>query len=257
MVRRLCLVFALLFAVPALAEEPAAGRTDQEFRLRLADQVQTLSVHAEGVLRQVELSLLAVGDLITRQPNSDEAVVHAAIRRYADATQGLRAMLVVAADGRLLYDSYTFPAPKLDLSGREYLQTTLRDPTARLLVHPVEIGKTSGVSFVPITRPILDVNGAVVAITVGIMSPDALIPPMPDRCNRCYAAIFLRDQYLIAIDPPGVQMTPDYVRTIPLQAAASGRAEHHYGPLRYAMTWQRANRYPVTSVMLVLEKAVY
>ena len=106
--------------------------------------------------------LQATGDL-------SEGVVHDLLREQIRELPFVRAMWVLDAQGRLLYDSDTGNIG-LDLSHREYFEIYRTQPQTQLhLGLPVRSGR--GVWVMSVTRPLHTVGGAFTGIVVAALDP--------------------------------------------------------------------------------------
>ena len=143
------IAFACLSERGLEAKEPE--RPDD---MQMADKVFALDASVRELLGKSDIALTAVSDILERNPNTEDIIVHGALKRYADKVKGLRAIIVTDSKGFLKYDSFSFPARELDLSDRHYIKAA-RLATGRefIIANPV-IGRTSGIPFVPVSRPI-------------------------------------------------------------------------------------------------------
>lgn len=162
---------------------------------RKMSQLQTLLLSAEAVLAQTD----------------DEKAVHTALNRMIEGLPFLRAIIVIDAQGALWCDSISYPAARMNLSGRAYFRRFAQAPLHRLSVGAPVVGRSSGLPFIPLGMRLRTPRGDRIAVAVAI--PDALVD-QPFRCPSCSTAIVGADGGLLASSPGGYSPPPELVKKV-------------------------------------------
>lgn len=144
----------------SLAQE---GDTDFE------KSAEIVSAHTERVLSKIDIAMTAAEEIAHRK-SATTIIKHAAIRSIINKVNAPQEMLWAAKSGSLEVDSFNFPTPILNLSSRPYFQLALSRP-GNLILTPPEIGKTSGVPFLPMVR------GNDESVMVAVINPGVLNAP--------------------------------------------------------------------------------
>jgi hypothetical protein len=220
----------------ALGQNPTEAATQG---ITLEAEVEYLASHASRFLSEIDIALTAAEE-IARRKSMTTVVQHATLRTIVERVQGMRAILAINETGQLEIDSFTYPTPVLNLSGRGYYQLALSRPGELVITQP-EVGKTSGVPFMPAARAY---SGGVL---VGVINPGQLLPPR--LCTRCVAFAVDQTGHVLATNPPGSQMLG--LRPDMGMDRASGRANLGSYSARYAL--QRAGRFNVWAILMLVD----
>ena len=192
---------------------------------------------AERVIIGVDFALDAVGHAIA---NADNArVAHEQMRDTAKKLPGVRAIIALGPDGYLKYDSYQFPAQKLDLSDRGYFRAARG--TSELVIGPTVRGRTSGTEFLPLAKRIGELT------LVAVVNPHRLFADQSE-CDLCLSVLLGSNGNVVASYPPSVEV-PVGVLSMPLRNNALDGAERGMllnAPVRVA--WKRSVLYPFISL---------
>lgn len=213
--------------------------SSQAIPVDLDAEVTQVADHASRFLSQTDLALIAAEE-IARSRAVAPIVQHAALRPITDRVSGLRAILSISGDGLLEIDSFTYPAAVLNLAGRSYFRLAVANPGALIITAP-EVGKTSGVPFVPIAKGHRD------GVLVAVANPGAFLPAR--LCTRCVSYAVDQSGALLASNPPGAQMIG--LRPDVSMDRAAGKANIGSYSARYSM--QRAAQYPVWAIIMMVE----
>lgn len=223
----------IVLAVVLGAMGPARAVEADEPEVRPEERAQLLRTHVQGLMKQVELVMMAVSDLVERKADIEEIVVHGALKRYTKRVKGLRAVIVTDGKGLLKFDSFSYPAPKLDLSDRTYIKAAKVAIERGMMVTKPVTGRTSGLPFIPVVNPVFDASDALIAVVVGILVPDAVIPK-DMVCARCFASVFDERETLVARHPTAVDtevvntMMAGVVEAFDATGTLSGQARELY-----------------------------
>lgn len=229
------LPIVLLLLISSITTARAADMQSMIVAAESAARVSNLT--AERVLYAAEQALEQAA-LVTATIDSPR-LVHDELRRIASSVPGVRAIIVVGADGHLQHDSYRYPAEPLDLSDRPYVEAAQRRP-GKTVIGGTVIGRTSGADFVPIARRI---NGKTF---VAVAQPYALVDT--DRsCVSCWALVTNDLPELLAVWPPERQILPILLR-IASDPLRSGSTVFNYANSVVAVAWVRSERFGVTSI---------
>lgn len=118
----------------------------------IRDYAEFQAFHAENTIQAIDLALLDASELIERNPEAEELVLHTTLAKYVERTPGLRAIISTDHTGQLKIDSFTYPAKDIDLSDREYVKTALNNAERDLYIGSPLVGRSSGAAFVPFAR---------------------------------------------------------------------------------------------------------
>ena len=141
---------------------------------------QVLERHATDSFSGVAKILSGVAEVLAVRGDSwdrGDADVHALLNRQAGQSPLIRAMLVVAADGRLVHDTQTLTPANLDLSDRDYLMAHRDGLVAGgadgVFVGNPARGRSSGTWFIGMSRRLNAPDGRFAGVVVAVMEPTA------------------------------------------------------------------------------------
>lgn len=210
----------ILSAAPALYAQ-SARVVSELIQTRVQLKSAFLAKQVDSHLKQNDLALMAVGDFLAANPEVSPAIAHARLKRYQRAAAGLRSILAIGADGKLMHDSYNLPAPDFNLGDRIYVREAVRQGTGDLRINAAVKGRQSGLPFIPITRGTFDVEGNATGVVVGIMGPETLLPDDSD-CALCVSAVLTEQFDILVSRPSGLQLPKDLLNNINNSFAKSG-----------------------------------
>jgi hypothetical protein len=227
-------VMILAASLAVIAQSARSNDTELE------KSAAVVSAHAERVFSEIDIAMSSAEEVVRRK-NTTTVIKHAAIRTIVDKVNGLRAILAVSNTGTLEVDSFSFPTPVLNLASRPYFQLALSRPGA-LILTPPEIGKTSGVPFLPMVRG----NGD--GVIVGVINPGVLTPRQ--LCANCIAVVVDQAGQPVDVNPPGsppISVYPDYSLD---KSSGEGRLGNYRA--RYIAT--KLGKYPFFVLLFVIEQ---
>jgi len=227
----------LTIAALALLSSLGRAQSDQE---AIQDRAISALAHAEAVFRSAEITLMVVADIIAREINGNQAVIHATIKRYNEKVPGIRAILFVGADGVLQLDSATYPAKPLQLGDRQYVREVPSNGEVRIF--ETIAGRSSGMHFVPVAKAVVDGNGARLGTLVAVVNPAALLPNW-QQCNSCLSVLLLGEKGIVT-HPAGGDYSAEATNLIGKTPTGDG-----IGPFmefEMAASWRRSEQYPIT-----------
>ncbi|WP_419799994.1 hypothetical protein [Terasakiella sp.] len=155
----------------------------------IRDYAEFQAFHAENTIQAIDLALLDASELIERNPEAEELVLHTTLAKYVERTPGLRAIISTDHTGQLKIDSFTYPAKDIDLSDREYVKTALNNAERDLYIGSPLVGRSSGAAFVPFARALLDSDKKSLGAIAGIIHPGFLIK-QDALCPQCIVSLF-------------------------------------------------------------------
>ncbi len=228
-------VFFLSFSVEAQIPSKIAGD--------LESSTTVLALTVSNVLSETELALTAVSDVFQRDPNVQPIVMHGTLKRYAKLAAGLRAILVTDPQGQLIVDSYNYPPDDLDLSDRAYIRAAQISETDDIYFGKPVVGRSSGVPFVPVSRPVRSFSGKLIGVAIGIITPRDLIPHEV-KCRFCVYSIMSENNGVIAIEPPETKISSSFFGQVDLINHASGFFRSKFNLLGSTTHWRKIDHFP-------------
>ena len=248
-VKIICSIFVVsLF----LGDINATYAEDIENRVRLNGRL--LAGHIRSALAQNDIALLAVADFLAANPGVSDEIIHARLKRYAVRGAGMRAVLGIDPTGQLRYDSFSLPAPDLNLSGRHYVRKALGAESADLIVGGPVIGKQSGLPFIPLARPYFSINGARLGVVAGVMVPNALIEPVT-KCTLCVAATYLETGETLVTYPSGAKLPRELLEEVVLSPDTSSLTRVSLAGTSTIVFWEKIASYGVIAIYAETERA--
>ncbi len=241
------LSFARLVLVLFLLGLAPAARAETDLRL----QAEFQAIHAEALLRTMDLALLGAADVLGRSQTQNELIIHEAFGNYVKRAPGLRAIIATNSQGELQFDSFKFPAQRLDLSNRDYIKVALEMKNRDAYLGKPLMGKTSDVAFLPMSMPIFDIFKRVIGVVAGIMTPNRLIR-QNILCKACFVSIYREDGEKITSYPSSLQFPEDMLTLIKTKSQ-NGILEHQMGSLEAQSSSARIQDYKLWIVFTKLK----
>ncbi|CAA7623425.1 Signal transduction histidine kinase [Candidatus Terasakiella magnetica] len=159
--------------------------------------VRTVTDAVARSVNSIDVTLSSVADLAKESGlGKPELDLGAPVRQRLLFTPHLRQILVVAADGRILFDS-AGPAKGRRLDVAPLLEEHTRIPRPLLIGVPVEGrfigsgGRGSGLTLIPVSRPIMDAKGDIAALVIAAINPDHFIIGFDDIEAESHAHVAL------------------------------------------------------------------
>jgi len=228
---RLIVIAAVLFTCGA------AKADETKFRIREAQQASRISaLTADRVLFAAEQALDAAARIISTVKN--QRLIHEELKLLASGVPGARAIIVINEDGSLLHDSYRFPVAPLNLSDRSYFVEASR--SHGLIVGQTIVGRTSGLSFVPIAKKLG--KHTIVAITGRYSLVD-----VATSCADCWAGMVKNNGDLVSIFPPEIQFSQSVYDLIANSETDTGYRVMKQHQSIIVVAWSRSSDFPIVS----------
>ena len=226
---RLIFVCIIIGTFPAQAQTAAPQELLREVRTTIA--LNRLS--AERIFIGIDHALDTAGYALKGIAN--KRVIHEEFREIAERLPGVRAIIAIEPSGQLIVDSYTPPAPDVNLGDRTYVASARAQPG--LFIGTTTIGRTSGIPFLPVAKRVGD------NVIAAIVSPHFLIHE-EGRCADCVSAIIREDGSLIASFPPAAEI-PKNVLSLPLlNKGLEGTSSSLFSQTESIIGWRRSELYP-------------
>jgi len=207
--------------------------------LRLQANYQ--SVHSEGLLRAVDLTLIGLSDLFSTNDRLDDLIVHESLNRHLKRIPGLRALIITDAQGRLRHDSSRYPTKPMELGSRPYIKNSFSLKENDLYIGAPIQNNIVNFNSLPISRPIIDRNGSLKGVVAALMSPEHLI--QYDRiCKKCFIGIYNTTGKKIASYPAITNFKPDIAKLI-TQYDINQNFEYEINGLKTLSLWTKQETY--------------
>jgi hypothetical protein len=166
-------------------------------------------------------------------------LTHAELKATTDRIDGVRSILMINTDGSLMHDAFSYPAPDINLSEREYVRDALSQPG--LVFGKAVIGQTSGVPFVPISSQ----KQALSAVLTAIVDPRKMRESFEWCSGSCGGALLTNNGDVVASSPPNAQIPPEIVNTILAAEQNNGTFEYKRLNFRALVAFRKSERFPV------------
>lgn len=182
--------------------------------------------HARSSLAAITFALQEAGDFVERNHREEEMVLHKTLAQFVKKTPGLRAIIATDKMGKLTIDSYNFPARPLDLKDRAYVKSALRSTARYVTLNKTVTGRTSGLSFIPLSRALFDVKKKLSGSLSAIVSPSALIH-QDQLCTQCFVGLFTKEGELL-VSYPSTATYPDGFRQLVKDQPDDSKVTHRF-----------------------------
>lgn len=237
---RLFLVFAFL-SFGSVSEStsqvlPPVDNTDQ----LVAEAVQaarTNQLSAERVLYAADQAIDAAAVIVSSVQNG--RLIHSELKRLASGVPGARAIIVIGPDGKLIHDSYKYPALAVDLSDRAYFKEALT--RSGLVIGQKAIGRTSGAAFVPLAKRL----GTLTYVMV--TTPYALVD-VQSECGDCWSLAVQQGGKIVTMFPPEAEVSPNLLDVALKSNSQTGVRVARYLNSVVAIAWRKSADFHLTSV---------
>jgi hypothetical protein len=214
----------------------SASETDKAIG-EVRQSARTNLLAAERVLFAAKKAIDEASIILSAIDNKE--LIHRELKRIATSVPGARAIIVIGPDGRLLHDSFRYPAIELDLSDRPYF----RDAVSKtdFLVGQQLVGRTSNTSFVPLTKRYGD--NTIVAVT----APFSLVD-LQTECGECWSLVIQKSGGLVTVFPPEADVSSSLVNATSKSKAKTGTQVMRYAGSVIAVGWRQSADFPIVSV---------
>ncbi len=207
------------------------------------------SVHAEGLLRSVDIALVGIANLFSQEDNHrvDDLIIHESLNRHIKRVPGMRVVLVTDEKGFLQHDSFRYPAQKIDLSKRPYLRQVKTHGPKELLIGKPFKSKFVNFSSLPISRPFFSKHNEFKGSVTALMIPDQLFK-RDIMCKYCYAALYTADGTEVTTYPALASLTLPKMNDIKQQNPQNVAFTYSYKGFRMKSVWMKLPSYDLTLV---------
>lgn len=200
----------LLFALLILIFHGSNSRANTDFNLQLEATYQ--AVHAEGLIRAADITLVGITSQFSRQATSaiNDLIIHNSLNRHVERVKGINAIFMTDAQGKLRHDSFRYPTRNLDLKDRAYINEALKLGRNDLYIgNPI---KNQVVRFdsLPLSRPVFNDDGHITGVGVAIMTPDHLLQ-RTKICKKCVVSVFKTSGEKVVSFPTALKAQPDII----------------------------------------------
>ncbi|HSC81465.1 MAG TPA: EAL domain-containing protein [Chitinolyticbacter sp.] len=170
-------IAAMLFALGALGW--SAWRSYQETQSRAEQQLLLLARAADEYIgRTMESSATALFS-IQQDPlfrsclaATDQACLHAYLRRVALRHPQLSSLSVIAADGQLVTTTRVYPTPRVNYAQKRYFRAIQAQPGTPHYIAEVETDTAANAAVIPVATSLADANGQFAGVLVAGLAPE-------------------------------------------------------------------------------------
>lgn len=171
-------------------------------------------------------------------------VVQAELESIVTRLNGVRSLLVIDMEGKLLFDSFTHPAPEINLSTRPYFMTALE--TRGLHLGEIVLGRTSGFPFTPASalKTVID------SVLVAVVDTRELQKPLSWCQEECGGAILSPEGSILTISPFGTQLPEEIIEAASNEP--SGALLLDRGAFSLLAHWQKSEKRQFIAVAFLM-----
>lgn len=151
----------------------------QAARLDARNLSEVLEAQTGNTLQSVDATLLGVAGIWAHMPpaaRGDPRTMYRLLREKVGEEESIRSVYILDRQGRMIHDSASFPARRLDFFDREYFRVHL-DSVPHLHVSPMMRGRLTGRWGMVLSRPLRDSRGRLQGVVVAALEPDDLARP--------------------------------------------------------------------------------
>lgn len=148
--------------------------------------------HVRENISAIEGAIQKANEIVREGQLREEKALHDDLGQIVQNTAGLRAIIYINKDGILSVDSFTYPARQISLADREYVKAVAGVSDSDLYIGQPVQGRSSGVSFIPLSQSVKQESGEPLGVVAGIVTPDALIR-QDILCTHCFMGIFTKE----------------------------------------------------------------
>lgn len=173
------------------------------------------------------------------EANPPDFLTHAELKATTARLDGVRSILMVARDGTLMHDAYSFPAPDINLGNRQYVLDALASPG--LVLGKAVLGQTSGVPFVPIST----FKPAIGAVLTAIVDTRTMREPLNWCDALCAGAVLTLKGDVVASSPPESTIPDEIISRVTNSGADSGTFVYERANFKVLIAFRKSERFPV------------
>ncbi|MEQ9519805.1 MAG: hypothetical protein RLN89_10240 [Parvibaculum sp.] len=199
---------------------------------------------AENALRQTETLMTSIAfafDYLATfvgEAGPPAPIIHAELQATTNRLDGVRSLLMIAEDGTLQHDAFSYPAPQVNLGNRDYVIAAMTKPGMR--IGAAIIGRTSGFPFAPISMRKPSINTVMTAIT----DLRKLREPLDWCLDACGGALLTDDGKIVAISPPETKLDDDLIQKIINNEEMNGSFVHSNERISFLISFRKSERFP-------------
>ena len=240
----LCLIISL-FQVTTV-QSKYSRLSDNEIRI----QARLLNVYSEAVLDRTKIGLISLSNILQRS-NLSQKEGHELFGQLVKELDGIRAIIFIQSDGKLLYDSFSYPTPDVNLKERKYFIETMASSTDRLLIGKQIKGKTSSIPFLPVTMRV-NKDNQFFGVLTAIVTPSVLVSSgSPQHCLHCISLLTDLEGNIIADHPSGLEITEELKKKLHATSQpVKGTEVIDIGKIKARIYWIRNEEFPYISIFL-------
>lgn len=246
MFRVLFFVFGLLFCVKSGLADSPRGFTKSEIKIN----TQLLDYHTSSMLGKTNIALLGLAEIIKRQ-DLEEQEAHDLFGKTVGYLSGVRAIIFIAANGALKFDSFSYPVPKVNLSKRSYFKKASAIDEDQLIIEKPVKGKTSKIPFLPIAKSVWK-EDTLLGVLTAVITPSALVANNAfNNCLHCVSLVADLEGNIISSYPEGVDLSDAFKEKLRAKSKPmSGSQIISEGAMKAHVHWIRNMEFPYISVFL-------
>ncbi len=231
----------LLLVSPTLAQGETVYQdvpNQEQIERDTAEAAQNALDETESLATSISFAFDYLTTFVS-EAHPPDFLTHAELKATTDRIDGVRSILMINTDGSLMHDAFSYPAPDINLSEREYVRNALSQPG--LVFGKAVIGQTSGVPFVPISSQ----KQALSAVLTAIVDPRKMRKSLEWCSGSCGGALLTNNGDVVASSPPNVQIPLEIVNTILAAEQNSGTFEYKRLNFRALVAFRKSERFPV------------
>lgn len=198
------LVTLLLVSYGLGSERESILRQARQNAGNLAQVIETQTLHAvESTDFTLQSLIFSAADMPRGAEAGQEAILHRQLRQAAAALSHIRALFIVNEHGRMVADSDSLPAKRIDFSDREYFTAHRNNPDLGLFISAPIISRTVGKPFIAMSRRLEKHGGGFDGVIVAALDTEYLQRLYSDLSvgKDGSVALFLRNGTLLVRAP--------------------------------------------------------
>lgn len=238
----MCVIFS---PVTALAE----GR-DGLSKEEIKANAKVLDAHVSLIVGKADVALTSLAEVIKRVDLTEEDA-HEMLGRMTGILNGVRAMIFIAADGTLKFDSFSYPVPKVNLSLRSYFMSAMNNAENELIIGKSVAGQTSGIPFIPMAKAVWK-DGKFFGVLVAVITPSTLVlNEVSQNCLHCISIVTDLSGNTVSQFPTGLELNEELKNKLHTHSlSVKGTEIIKIGDLKARIYWIRNEEHPLISIFL-------
>ncbi len=234
-------------AALVLLVAPSAARAETGY-VAVPDEAQIeqntikAAENALGETESLATSISFAFDYLTTfvsEAHPPDFLIHAEMKATTERLDGVRSILLINADGSLMHDAFSYPAPNINLGERDYVQNALNRPG--LVFGKAVVGQTSGVPFIPVSAR----KPALSAVLAAIIDPRKMREPLNWCGGSCGGALLTSEGEVITSSPPNAPIAPEIINRILAADQDAGTFEYERPNFKALVAFRKSERFPV------------